>query len=354
MTTSACTSSPRMSAAARHQRDAQRRVVHARRPSRAAGAVLYLLAAARRQPPDRCRLSAAADYGSDGGVRTTGISLGMALAVSGAAASSAMGIYSSKSRAFLLTLANARLGLWFGNPASESTWQRSEPPLGVGPLLREMLGLTTDEQPVRLPVRRRPLREPRAVRDGRRAAAASSWSRMPAATRTTPTIRSRTRVRRIRLDSRHPDRFRSASTSRAMARATATRMRRSARSATAVVDGPDAPDGTHPLPEGDAVGRRAGRRLELRERAIRRSRTTRRANQFFDEARFESYRSLGFHTVKALAGRGFRGEGGVQGFCEAVRATLTAGTRLSPSPKPVPPPGTLPTLGGAGQAEWSA
>ena len=58
----------------------------------------------------------AAEYGSDRGARGTGVSLGMALAISGAAASPAMGMYSTKARAFLLTLANARLGVWFGNP----------------------------------------------------------------------------------------------------------------------------------------------------------------------------------------------------------------------------------------------
>ena len=90
---------------------------------------------------------AASEHGSDGGDRGTGLSLGTALAVSGAAASPAMRMYSSKARAFLLTLANARLGLWFGNPTDSVTWQRSEPPLGVGPLMRELLGLTTERNP---------------------------------------------------------------------------------------------------------------------------------------------------------------------------------------------------------------
>jgi hypothetical protein len=87
------------------------------------------------------------EYGSDGGGPGTGLSLGMALAVSGAAASPAMGIYSSKARAFLLTLANARLGLWFGNPSDAVTWRHSDPSLGVGPLVRELLGLETDRNP---------------------------------------------------------------------------------------------------------------------------------------------------------------------------------------------------------------
>ncbi len=82
----------------------------------------------------------ASEFGSDGGGKGTGVSLGMALAVSGAAASPAMGRLSSKASAFLMTLANARLGLWFGNP-------RSDPPVGVAPLVRELLGLTTDRNP---------------------------------------------------------------------------------------------------------------------------------------------------------------------------------------------------------------
>jgi sulfite exporter TauE/SafE len=87
------------------------------------------------------------EYGSDGGGPGTGLSLGMALAVSGAAASPAMGIFSSKARAFLLTLANARLGLWFGNPSDRRTWRHSDPALGVGPVVRELLGLETDTNP---------------------------------------------------------------------------------------------------------------------------------------------------------------------------------------------------------------
>jgi hypothetical protein len=56
-------------------------------------------------------------------------------------------MYSTKARAFLLTLANARLGLWFGNPTNEATWKRSDPALGVGPIVRELLGLETDTNP---------------------------------------------------------------------------------------------------------------------------------------------------------------------------------------------------------------
>jgi hypothetical protein len=82
-----------------------------------------------------------------GGVR--GMSLGTAITISGAAASPNMGYHSSPAMTFLLTLFNARLGAWLGNPgqAGRSTWQKSDPLLGAAPLLREMFGRTTDDNP---------------------------------------------------------------------------------------------------------------------------------------------------------------------------------------------------------------
>jgi hypothetical protein len=54
------------------------------------------------------------EYGDPSG----GISLGTAMAISGAAVSSNMGYYTSPSISFLLTLLNVRLGWWLGNPGS--------------------------------------------------------------------------------------------------------------------------------------------------------------------------------------------------------------------------------------------
>ena len=78
-----------------------------------------------------------------------GMSLGTAMTISGAAASPNMGYHSSPAMTFLLTLFNARLGAWLGNPgdAGRSTWRRSDPLLGAAPLLREMFGRTTDVNP---------------------------------------------------------------------------------------------------------------------------------------------------------------------------------------------------------------
>jgi hypothetical protein len=78
-----------------------------------------------------------------------GMSLGTAITISGAAASPNMGYHSSPALTFLLTLCNARLGAWLGNPgaAGRLTWRRRDPLHGAGPLLREMFGRTTDQNP---------------------------------------------------------------------------------------------------------------------------------------------------------------------------------------------------------------
>jgi hypothetical protein len=67
------------------------------------------------------------EYGSDHARGHRGISLGTAMTISGAAASPNMGTFSSPMLTFLLTLFNARLGAWLGNPAAAGTsWRRGE------------------------------------------------------------------------------------------------------------------------------------------------------------------------------------------------------------------------------------
>jgi hypothetical protein len=77
------------------------------------------------------------------------ISLGTAMAISGAAASPNMGYHSSPLVTFLMTLFNARLGWWLGNPgaAGEDTYYLSSPRSTFKPLLDEALGLTSDVNP---------------------------------------------------------------------------------------------------------------------------------------------------------------------------------------------------------------
>jgi hypothetical protein len=238
-------------------------------------------------------------YGSDGGGPATGLSLGTALAVSGAAASPAMGMYSSKARAFLLTLANARLGLWFGNPRDPVTWQQSDPTLGVGPLVRELLGLTTDRNPYVY------------LSDGGHFENLGLWSMV--VRRCGVVIVSdagcdpeytfadlSNAVRRIRIDLGIPIEFEALDLSRAgqgvsNPHGVLGTIRYSA------VDGPDAPDGLLLYVKATLSGDEPIdiRNFAQSDPAFPHDSTS---DQFFDEARFESYRALGYHSVLSLAG----------------------------------------------------
>jgi Patatin-like phospholipase len=81
------------------------------------------------------------EYGGD-----DGISLGDAMAISGAAVSPNMGYNSSPIVTFLMTLFNARLGWWLGNPgeAGKDTFKRDSPKSTLPYLVDEALGATTD------------------------------------------------------------------------------------------------------------------------------------------------------------------------------------------------------------------
>jgi hypothetical protein len=75
----------------------------------------------------------------------TGISLGTAITISGAAASPSMGYNSAPATAFLMTLFNVRLGAWLANPAAEMIGKeevKGGPTSALKPLLTEALGLT--------------------------------------------------------------------------------------------------------------------------------------------------------------------------------------------------------------------
>jgi hypothetical protein len=77
---------------------------------------------------------------------SNGITLGTALAISGAAANPNMGYHSSPVVCLLMTLFNVRLGWWLGNPGppGDKTWRREGPRYSVGPLFSEAIGNTTD------------------------------------------------------------------------------------------------------------------------------------------------------------------------------------------------------------------
>lgn len=266
------------------------------------------------------------EYGSDGGARATGLSLGMALAVSGAAASPAMGMYSTKARAFLLTLANARLGLWFGNPQDDTRWQSSEPPSGVAPILRELLGLTTDHNPYVY------------LSDGGHFENLGLWEMVSRRCRLIVVSDGGcdpgytfddlgNAVRRIRIDFGIPILFPHLEMTRAgqghtNPHAAIGQIRYS------VVDGPDAPDGTILYLKATLSGDETVdvRNFASSDPTFPHDSTS---NQFFDEARFESYRALGFHSVLSVAG-GLRNLKDVRALCDAAHGVLA-------TPRPVQP-----------------
>jgi hypothetical protein len=76
-----------------------------------------------------------------------GISLGTAVATSGAAANPNMGYHSSPAITFIMTLFNARLGVWLGNPGplGARTSTRGGPRSSALVLLSEALGKTDSE-----------------------------------------------------------------------------------------------------------------------------------------------------------------------------------------------------------------
>jgi len=82
-------------------------------------------------------------YASRSGVGSSdddaGVRLGMAVALSGAAASPNMGAHSSAPLNFLMTMFNVRLGRWCPNPGRKA-WTSASPPIGLFSLLAELFG----------------------------------------------------------------------------------------------------------------------------------------------------------------------------------------------------------------------
>jgi hypothetical protein len=72
------------------------------------------------------------------------VRLGMAVALSGAAASPNMGAHSSPALNFLMTMFNVRLGRWCPNPRKPS-WTSSSPGIGLFSLIAELFGMTNAE-----------------------------------------------------------------------------------------------------------------------------------------------------------------------------------------------------------------
>jgi hypothetical protein len=76
-----------------------------------------------------------------------GLTVGGAIAISGAAANPNMGYASSPLLSIVMMLFNARLGAWLPNPgkAGKRCWSKGGPTFSVQPFVNEAFGLTTDQ-----------------------------------------------------------------------------------------------------------------------------------------------------------------------------------------------------------------
>lgn len=97
-----------------------------------------------RAPLDKVLRSAYQRTGDYAGEKrgSEGVGLGMAMAISGAAASPNMGFYSSKALTFLMTIFNIRLGWWCRNPLYRKQWSERKSPLSLYYFIREIFGAT--------------------------------------------------------------------------------------------------------------------------------------------------------------------------------------------------------------------
>ncbi len=74
-----------------------------------------------------------------------GLTLGTAMAISGAAASPNMGFRSTPALTLLLTVFNVRLGWWLGNTRYKRAWESGGPVFALRPLVAELFGLTSED-----------------------------------------------------------------------------------------------------------------------------------------------------------------------------------------------------------------
>ncbi len=230
-----------------------------------------------------------------------GMTLGTAATISGAAASPNMGARSTPALTFLMTILNARLGAWVGNPgrAGGKQWRLANPRVGPWLLLRELFGSTTDRSryvflsdgghfenlALYEMVRRRCNL---IVVSDAGCDPAYAFNDLANA------------IRLIRIDFSIPIVFPDGVPITAERDGQHFAIGRILYSA---VDGEDAPDGTLVYAKATVTGDEPWDVLNYAEShpAFPHEST---ANQFFSEAQFESYRMLGRHTVDQIfAGR---------------------------------------------------
>ena len=236
------------------------------------------------------------DYGGK-----DGISIGTAVAISGAAVSPNMGYSSSPVIALLLTLFNVRLGWWLGNPgiagndtlplrSRDFRFARCSPKHSAD----------RRSQPVRLSVRRRALRQPGPVRDG--AAPLPPDSRQRCGRRPDYEFEDLgNAVRKIRIDLGIPIEFTPMQIRRRKDGALDKDGRYCAlgRIRYSAVDGDAAPDGIVVCIKPAIYGTEPQDVLNFAARKKDFPQET-TLDQFFGESQFESYRQLGEYETRAL------------------------------------------------------
>ncbi len=100
------------------------------------------------QPSQRPTFKTEGAYRSSrqyGGGEKSPITLGTAMAISGAALSPNMGYHSSPLVTLIMTLFNVRLGWWLGNPNDNKTFKKEGPDSATGPLIAELFGWTRND-----------------------------------------------------------------------------------------------------------------------------------------------------------------------------------------------------------------
>jgi Patatin-like phospholipase len=225
-----------------------------------------------------------------------GIGLGTAVAISGAAASPNMGYHSSPAAAFLMTMFNARLGWWMGNPRDKYNWLRSGPRRGLLYLVNELFGLTNERTHFV------------NLSDGGHFENLGVYE----------LVRRRCRYI-IACDAEHDDALKFNGLGNAIRKCRtdlgteitirATRIQPAAGNAhsgihcvVGDITYPDGEVGTLLYLKASVTGDEPADVLEYKARQPAFPHHSTLADQFFDESQFESYRKLGFHVVQMAFG----------------------------------------------------
>jgi len=247
----------------------------------------------------------AAQYGGK-----KGISLGTAITISGAAASPNMGYHSSPVIGFIMTLFNARLGAWLGNPgeAGAKTWTLNGPRSAIVSLMKEAFGLTNDNSKYVY------------LSDGGHFENLALYEMVRRGCRNIVVLDSGCDIdfkyedlgnalRKIRIDQKIPIEFDGSSELGKETRYATATIRYSALDS-------ERKDGYLLYVKPNMLGGEPPDIISYRN-ANGDFPHQSTSNQWFNESQTESYRMLGIHTVNEICGR-WNGEGGLAGLFETL------------------------------------